>query len=197
MKGCAMVLIKPQAKTYDLQNQLELSRLRDSEIDKHFSDSWHIQKVGRDFERAGIDRIWTHKTSGRRWTVEYKHDTLAHKTGNVFVEVESVEGSARGWAYTSCARVVVYYVVGGEYAFVTRMDEIERKLPWWEATFPKKHATTLNKGRSYKTHGVLVPLMIYRASADKVCPVFSGDEPTAEPSEAHVIPLRRGSGVLQ
>lgn len=199
MKGSAMVLIRPEPeRTYDLKDQLALSRLRDSEIDKHFSNTWRIQSVGRDFERVGIDRIWTHKTSGRRWTVEYKHDTLAHKTRRVFVETLSVKEAGKlGWSYTSCARVVVYYVVEGEYAFVTRMDEIEGKLPWWEATFPKKEATTANKrtGERYTTVGVCVPLMIYRASADKVCPVYSGDERTAKPD--NVIPLRRGSGVLQ
>ena len=125
-----------ERRTYDLKAQLSLSRVRDKEIDKHFADKWHIQTVSRDLERAGIDRIWTHRETGRRWSVEYKHDTLAHKTGRVFVETASVvEAGKKGWAYTSCARVVVYYVVAGEYAFVSRMDEIERKLPWWEATF--------------------------------------------------------------
>lgn len=183
--------------SYDMREQLDLSRLRDSEIDKHFSDKWGIEPVGRLFERIGVDRIWTHKMTGRRWSVEYKHDTLAHKTGNVFVETTSVDtADVKGWAYTSCAQVLVYYVVSGEYAFVIRMAEIERRLAVWEQFYETKSASTLNKGtgKTYKTYGVCVPLLIFRAAADKVVPVYSGDERTA--ATDNVIPLLVGSGVL-
>lgn len=194
-----MVHIRPQEpRTYDLQEQLELSRLRDSEIDKHFAGKWEISRAtSRSVERMGVDRLWTHKESGRRWLVEYKHDTQAHRTGNVFIETWSVEGKKRGWAYTSCARAIVYYVVGGEYAFVTRMDEIERRLTSWELMHPEKPATTADKrtGETYRTLGVCVPLFLYRGASDCVVPVYSGDEPAAK--RENVIPMLRGSGVLK
>lgn len=184
---------------YDMKEQLELSRLRDSEIDKHFMDKWRISKeVPRGLERLGVDRVWVHRETGRRWTVEYKHDTIAHRTKRVFIETVSVEeAGVKGWAYTSCARILVYYVVGGEYAFVIRMDEIERRLPVWERCCETKTASTVDKrtGRTYKTHGVCVPLFQFRAAADKVVPVYSGDEPSAEPG--NVIPMVTGSGVLR
>ena len=184
-------------KKYDMKDQLEASRIRDEEIDKHFSDKWRISKeLPRDHERLGYDRVWIHRETGRRWTVEYKHDTWTHKTGNVFIETESVEGEKKGWAYTSCARVLVYYVVHGEYAFVVRMDEIERRLDVWETCYPKKSTTTYDKktGKSYNTVGVCVPVFVFRAISEKVVPIYSGDEPTADP--AYVIPMSKGSGVL-
>jgi hypothetical protein len=174
---------------YDMQDQLALSRMRDCEIDKHLSDDWRISgEVPREMERLGIDRVWIHRKTGRRHTVEYKHDTLAHKTGNAFVETESVEGKKKGWSYTSCAQVLVYYVVGGEYAFICRMDEVERRLKGWELFYPAKAATTVDKrtGESYRTLGVCVPLPVFRSAASKVVPVYSGDEPT----------LRRDRGVF-
>ena len=182
---------------YDMDTQLSQSRVRDSEIDKHFADSWEIQPVGRLFEKVGIDRIWTHRQSGRRWTVEYKHDTLAHKTGNVFVETVSVDSAEKmGWAYTSGAQILVYYVVEGEYAFVVRMPEIERRLDYWQSFYQHKAATTVDKAanRSYKTWGVLVPLLTFRAISEKVMPVYNGDE---RAEKENVIPMRQGSGVLR
>ncbi len=166
---------------YDMQEQLRLSRLRDSEIDKHLSDDWRISgEVPREMERLGVDRVWVHRKTGRRHTAEYKHDTLAHKTNRAFVETWSVERKKRGWAYTSCAQILVYYVVGGEYAFVCRMEDIERRLPFWEAHYPTKHATTFDRrtGESYRTVGVCVPLPVFRGAASRVVEVYSGDEPT-------------------
>lgn len=173
---------------YDMNTQLSQSRVRDSEIDKHFADSWQIEPVGRLFEKVGIDRIWTHKATGRRWSVEYKHDTLAHKTGNIFVETTSVDtADKKGWAYTSTAQLLVYYVVEGEYAFVLRMHEIWRRLPGWEQFYEAKHATTSDEnGQSYKTWGVLIPIQTFRAASEKVVPVYNGDE---RASRENVIPM--------
>lgn len=174
--------------SYDLQEQLELSRQRDHEIDKHVKNVWLVNTVNRDFERAGVDRIWTHRDSGMRWSVEYKHDTLAHKTGNVFVETVSVDTAGKkGWAYTSTAQLLVYYVVEGEYAFIARMHEIRRRLPGWERFYKAKHATTTDRaGNAYKTWGVLIPLQTFRAASEKVVPVYNGDE---RAQRENVIPM--------
>lgn len=185
-------------RRYDMKDQLEASRLRDAEIDKHFADKWHVSKeLPRTHERLGYDRVWVHRESGRRWTVEYKHDTWTHKTGNVFIETESVEGEKKGWAYTSCARVLVYYVVYGEYAFVVRMDEIERRLDVWEKLYESKTTTTYDKksGETYNTVGICVPVFVFRSICDAVVPIYSADERQAR--QEHVIPMRRGSGVLE
>lgn len=178
--------------------QLKLSRLRDREIDKHFADKWRISKeLPRGLEKLGIDRIWIHRETGRRWSVEYKHDTIAHRTENGFVETVSVvEANKLGWAYTSCAQMLIYYVVEGEYAFVLRMEDVERRVDLWRIQYPEKDTTTVDKstGESYRTRGVLVPLFVLRAISEKVPPVYSGDEPTPlRPT----IPLKRGSGVLR
>lgn len=188
---------------YDFSEQLALSRVRDAELDKHFASDWKISReLPRHFERLGIDRVWVHRKSGRRWTVEYKHDTIAHRTRNAFVETVSVEGDnggekKLGWAYTSCAQVLVYYVVGGEYALVLRMSDIENRLPCWEAQYNTRTTTTLDKrtGESYRTSGLLVPILVFRGAASKVVPVYSGDEPTAD--SQYRIPTLRGSGVLR
>jgi hypothetical protein len=191
--------VRPTPKTFSMDKQLQQSRIRDAEIDRAFADKWYISKeVPRAIERMGVDRIWIHRETGRRIPVEYKSDERAHKTGNVFVEVESVEGEKKGWAYTSCARFIIYYVTGGEYAFVTRMDEIERRLTGWELNYPKRPAGwTIDKatGNRYRAVGICVPLMIYRAASECVVPVYSGDGPTV--AKDNVIPLRSGSGVWQ
>lgn len=192
---------------YDFAEQYENSKGYDRHIDAAFEPWWEVENVGRLFERAGMDRLWTHRDTGRRMSVEYKSDTMAHRTKHVFVETESVvEAGKRGWAYTSCAQLLVYYVVEGRYAFVARMSEIERKLEGWELAHQIRDVRTRDgnsgnessdtEGSCYTTRGILVPLMTFRAAASAVVEV-SPPEAEGPPHREHTLPLKVGSGVLR
>lgn len=62
----------------------------------------------------GIDRVIKFKT-GYRIAAEYKTDMKASKTGNLYLETDSVLPCATspgvdGWLKTSCAQVIYYYI---------------------------------------------------------------------------------------
>lgn len=184
---------------YDFAEQYEGSKKRDADIDAAFEPWWEVERVGRPFERAGLDRIWTHRDTGRRLGVEYKSDTMAHRTKHVFVETVSVaEAGKPGWGYTSCAQLLVYYVVEGQYAFLLRMHELERRLEVWETFKQSRDTSTVDEGSGerYTTRGLLVPLMEFRAAASAVVEVPCA---TAEgvPSREYTLPTKTGSGVLR
>jgi len=114
-----------------------------------------ISPVSRDDQRRGIDRMWFDPVDGRTWTVEYKADSLAGRTGNAFIETVSVDSEQRpGWAYSSQAALLVYLVTEPQTIYVISMARLRRQLARWSAVY--RTAQAANNG--YNTHGLLVPL---------------------------------------
>lgn len=156
----------------------EAAKLYEDELDKYFGQAYELQKATRLEERRGIDRLFRHRASGVCYSVEYKTDHKAHETGNVFVETMSVDTADKlGWAFTSTAQVLVYFVPQHETALRADMLTIKRKLCEWNI-YPE--APAWNKSRSgelYRTLGRLVPLEVFRA-------VCVGEHDVAEPLDA-------------
>ena len=104
-----------------------------------------ISQVGRDDQRRGIDRVWFDPVDGRTWTVEYKADSMAGRTGNAFIETISVDTDGRpGWAYTSRATLLVYLVTEPQTIYVISMARLRRQLPRWSAAY--RTAQAINDG---------------------------------------------------
>lgn len=151
-------------KPYDFQTQLAAGRKGEAFLDAFFAPSYAITKATEAEQRTEIDRWFIHRASGRRFSVEYKTDSLAGKTGNAFVETVSVDTRARsGWAYMSAAEILMYYLPEPETIYVLRMSNLRQHLPSW-LRYPTGKA--LNKG--YWTHGLLVPLHEFERIAVKV-----------------------------
>jgi len=142
--------------TYQFAAQLTAGETYEALIDAFFrAKGAQISKVDRATQRRGIDRVWYDPTDRRTWTVEYKADSLAGRTGNAFVETISVDTEQRaGWAYSSQARLLVYLVTDPQTIYVISMARLRRCLPRWSAVYPTRQAA--NNG--YNTHGLLVPL---------------------------------------
>lgn len=157
-----MVLLnKPTLHTFD--KSLKSAKLYEAELDKHFGQTFQITPAGHEQERLGIDRFFEHRHTGVRYSVEYKTDHKTPETGNVFIETMSVDTHGkRGWAYTSTAQVLVYFIPGYEYALRADMTAIKNNLVEW-TVYPR--APAWNRGRGgeyYKTLGRLVPLGEFR-----------------------------------
>jgi hypothetical protein len=140
--------------SYGFEEQLTKGEKREKELDEFFSRVFVIDKVDMSSQKAGIDRIWT-DPKGYRYSVEYKSDEKTAFTGNAFVETISVDRSGKpGWAYSSCAQVLVYYVPSWHKAYCITMLTIKHKLQEWCNTYST--APALN--REYNTVGLLIPM---------------------------------------
>lgn len=168
-------------------------RSREKELDKHFAADWRIRSVPRSLQRHGIDRIWTHRASGREWTVEYKCDGRAVETGNAFIETVSVDTAGKlGWAYTSWAQQLVYYCPGLDFALVVPMNALKTRLVAWRRDY-RERGPVKNMGRDgkvYGTFGLAVPLDEMRAIASASVSVEILDEAPIG-SEAEALALAR------
>lgn len=134
-------------------------------LDQVFAADYEIRPATRAEQRRGIDRIFTQRKTGRHLAVEYKTDYKAAHTGNAFVETVSVDTAGKaGWAYSSAADYLIYYVPSDEVIYVIALEVLRRELPRWAREYPLRAAQ--NEG--YATHGVLVPLDEFEAQAEAV-----------------------------
>lgn len=152
--------------TYSFDERLKAGQSGESVLDDVFKDRFVIVPATRDEQRLGIDRHFTNRETGVSFTVEYKTDWTASRTENAFVETVSVDSANKpGWAYSSQAYRLIYFVPGPpEIIYVMLMSIIREHLPRWIKTYPQRRIP--NKG--YFTHGVLVPLIEFEECAELV-----------------------------
>lgn len=140
--------------TYQFDEQLQKGEEYERQIDALFAPGWIITPATPDEQRRGIDRHFTSRETGWQCTVEYKGDNRARDTDNAFIEITSVDTRDKpGWAYTSEATYLFYYLPGFILYAIT-LRKLRRRLPEWIEKYPQGKAW--NNG--YRTIGVLVPL---------------------------------------
>jgi two-component SAPR family response regulator len=153
---------------YKFNVQLKLGEKGEMFLDKFFSEEYLIKPVSMGEQRKGIDRIFEHKRTGRVLKVEYKTDELASGTGNAFIETISVDSTNKpGWAYSSKADYLLYYVTGDELIYIITLNNLRKNLEKWEKKYRKAKA----KNDGYYTHGILVPLREFEIHAEQVLSV--------------------------
>jgi hypothetical protein len=150
---------------YEFDEQQARGRAGELFLDRWFAAWYEIRPATREEQRRGIDRIFTRRQTGQRLAVEYKTDYKAARTGNAFVETVSVdtEGKA-GWAYSSQADYLLYYIPGDDLVYVMTLEVLRRELPRWVREYPRRAA----RNEGYATHGVLVPLCEFEQHAEVV-----------------------------
>lgn len=152
-------------KPYDFKTQLAIGQKGEAFLDTFFAPDYQIAPVTMELQRQGIDRIFTSRHTRVSFSVEYKSDAKARKTHNAFVELTSVDKTDKaGWAHSSKATFLIYYVPGDELIYVVRFTTLRKSLPAWGLKYPLKPA--LNDG--YRTWGLLVPLHEFEQIADHV-----------------------------
>lgn len=129
-------------------------------LDDYLAPSYEIRRATMDEQRHGIDRFLTHRETREIFSVDYKADSWAARTGQAFIETVSVDpgptgGERRdGWAVTSQAEFIFYYLPQKRRLYILRMVEIRASLPYWQQIC--QPMTVRNDG--YSTHGLLVRL---------------------------------------
>jgi len=155
---------------YTFSEQLAKGEGYETVLDKYYGQWFSIQSVSMSAQKMGIDKVYTNIMNGCKYTIEYKADEKTAKTNNVFVETVSVDTTNKpGWAYTSCAQILVYYLPQMGIAVRHTMTNIKALLKDWLKKYPK--VPCQNNG--YKTWGVLVPLSEFEkfAKIDKIDPL--------------------------
>ena len=151
--------------TYTFDAQKARGDAGEQFLDRWFAAKYEIRLATRQEQRRGIDRIFTRRQTGKRFTVEYKTDYKAAQTGNAFVETVSVDTAGKaGWAYSSQADYLLYYIPGNDLIYVLALEVLRWELPRWVREYPLRAAQ--NEG--YATHGVLVPLHEFEEHAEAV-----------------------------
>lgn len=142
-------------KSYDMRQQLKEGESAEMYLDSFFQDEFAIRPATRQQQRVGIDRIFTRRTDGREWAIEYKADKTAGRTGNAFVETVSVDTANKpGWALTCTADFILYYIVGIGPLYILRPKDIKAKMQEWQRRYPERRIPN----GTYHTVGILVPL---------------------------------------
>jgi hypothetical protein len=162
---------------YSFDQQYEHGERGEAFLDAFFANRGHvIQPATRGQQRRGIDRVFL--WDGKMARVEYKTDFLAHETGKVFVETVSVDTEGKeGWATSSQADLLVYYVPGLRRIVVMPLVELREALPAWSEQYPTRPAQNVD----YATHGVLVPIREFERHASQIFEIPAPDPPADRP----------------
>lgn len=144
---------------HDFTQKLIQGQAYEDRLDRYFSQWFTVKPVNIEMQKHGIDRVFSQKDNGLQLLVEYKSDDRAAKTGNAFVEIISRDtAKVLGWAYTSWAQLLVYYIPPTDEIILIPMLTIKLNLPVWLKTCAQKEATN----STYKTIGLAVPLRVLR-----------------------------------
>ena len=141
---------------YDFGQQLQAGEAGERALDAYFSQFYEITVVlTREQKRDGIDRLFVGKRDRIRFSVEYKTDYLASKTGNCFIETVSMDTTdAPGWAVKSLAQVLVYYIPGWNRIYMLPMYVLKGALREWRQMYPE----VASQNNGYCTWGLKVPI---------------------------------------
>ncbi len=150
---------------HDFRTQLANGQKGEAFLDSFFSRDYTIRPASYSEQRKGIDRYFTHKLTGGRLAVEYKTDHKAFQTGNAFIETVSVDTAGKaGWAHTSQADLLMYYLPEGDLIYIMAMVKLREVLPRWVTYYPKRPAAN----KEYNTWGLCVPLAEFERHAREV-----------------------------
>jgi hypothetical protein len=156
---------------YGFDNQLNKGEKGENILDRYYSKWYSITPVSMSSQKAGMDRVWEERTTGMRTSVEYKTDEWTPKSGRVFIETVSVDTvGKKGWAYTSLAQWLIYYVPGFRRAYRITMLNIKHYLPYWIERIGKVPGYEYKKVKNngYFTEGIVIPLSEFAKRCNKI-----------------------------
>lgn len=148
-------------KTYSFEEQFSKGQKAEKILDTYFSQWYKIHPANRFWQKQGVDRFWENPAMGRV-SVEYKADSTAAKSNNIFIEIISVDKDNKlGWAYHSIAQLLTYYIPPKKIIYLVSMYQIKKMLPIWKRRKYEIQPIP-NKNRAgqiiYNTIGILVPI---------------------------------------
>ena len=150
-------------QTYSFAEQLERGEHWEGVMDEYFSSWYMIQPATRGQQRKGIDRWFVPKSRVGRDVppegipVEYKADDKTSKTGNVFIETDSVvEKNKPGWAWKSEAEILVYLAIP-DTLYIAQMASVRSMIPTWREAYGTRNV----RNTSWTSRGIAVPEEVF------------------------------------
>lgn len=142
--------------THNFEERLGVGEKYEKDLDAFFEPFFEVQPVQMNMQKLGVDRIFTHRKNGQRYSIEYKTDIRCKDTGNLYIETISVDKDNKlGWAYTSTAQRIIFHIPGDKVIFVDTLN-LRDIMPKWVDKYPQAEA----KNELYSGFGILVPVMV-------------------------------------
>ena len=162
----------PGKQTYNWKAQSNIGTNYEILLDKHFSERYVVRAASLAEQRMGIDRFFSQKITScigirsevRRvcFSVEYKADVKADKTGNIFVEIDQIRsdgGKKKGWALTFYAQVLVIFLPRHRTLLLANAWTVKTLLNHWIENYSLSTWVKNEVGNSAR--GVLVPIEVF------------------------------------
>lgn len=137
---------------YNFKTQLEIGYHGEAFLDDYFRGRGVQVEVVDDLDtqRRGIDRYF--RMDGWDYSVEYKTDLTAGRTGNAFLEM--VVDKKAGWVMRTQADFVAYFVPGDRIIYLFRPNVLREQLPGYINVLEWK---TIRNDR-FVAFGMVLPL---------------------------------------
>lgn len=143
---------------YNFRTQNKIGKEGEKFLDKFFAPRYEIAFATPEEQAKEIDRWFTNRKNNHRFSVEYKTDARAGKSGKAFVELEGDhEHQRQGWAKMSEAEYLIFYIPRPQTIYIVRFGDLRKRLPKWEANYPRIPIPN-EAGGGYTTIGIAVPL---------------------------------------
>jgi hypothetical protein len=140
---------------YEFKKQLNLGKRGEWVMEKYHAAVYKIETVGMKSERAGVDRIFTHRKDGKVYKVEIKTDFLAQKYGNIIIETVSVDTeNIPGWALTSTSDIIIFYLWHKQEVLYFRTAHLKKMVAVWKGMYGE---TARIRNKNYHTIGIKLP----------------------------------------
>lgn len=154
--------------TYSFNRQHDRGKDAERFIYELFQPAFNVIPAERYLQDAGVDFLFTDRTTNKTWQVELKTDSRAARSGNAFIETVSVKRPGeeiRGWAYTSEADWLLYFLPQLPRIYRLSFEELRVELPAWVSRYPVRSIPN----KTWETIGLLVPLSeLYRVSNEVI-----------------------------
>lgn len=133
-------------------------------LDEYFSKDWEVFNLERfkpdvraAFQGFYIDRLFIHQEHRTRYFIQYVVDEGEFGAGgNMFIETNITGGKPRkGWAYTSTASILVYYIPAREEIILITTLAVRNRVKYWFKQYPKR---VVDEADGIQRVGVVVPV---------------------------------------
>lgn len=177
--------------TFDFSEQLAIGQEYEALLDKHLSEKNDLVPVPKEYELRGIDRFLRNKETQLTFSVQYKADKVAGRTGNLFLELFSrfpdYHGPCErdGWFRSIQAQILAYYVVDESCLYWFDVVRLKLYCPKWLELYRMSAGvenSVQHENKKFWAFGLVVPLKVAYDNAGLKKETLATPQPVVEES---------------
>lgn len=147
--------------TEAFRQQYERGNKGETELDIYYKKLYRVSHARYEHQKLGIDRYFCAINSKyQEWfSVEYKTDYLAHRTGNIFIETAIHNKSGyhcQGWFQLTLAQALFYYIPEQKLCYCADVLKMKNISSGYYTSY--KETQGILNSDCYQAMGVLVPI---------------------------------------